>query len=528
MHLTWWLLVVVGSPWVGGALLALFGRRWGRLSGVLAFVAAAVSALAVAVGSDPGGGPDLVLRWQWIPSMEIDFALRLDALSFPFLVNVLGVSLIAICYGWGYLHDGTGRVRPRPLRPESARPEGRLHLFYALLLGFMGAMLGTLLSDDVFLFFVFWESMLVTSSLLLVGWGESDRPGLRERVGQVTLKYFIFTQVGSLLILMVLVVLVGTTGSSSLAVIATRLSNFSRTQLTWLSFLLIVGFCVKLAIFPLHTWLPDAHSIAPMPVTVMLAAAMLSMGAYGILRFPMATLRGVGMGPLQLPLMIVALVSEIYGALMCLASRDIKRLVAYSSVSQMGYVLFALGSLTPRGVAGGTFHVISHGILKALLFMGVGLIMRGTGRRQIDELGGLSRRMPWVTMGLGIGAIAISGMPPFCAFHSEWMIFSAGISSPYPVLAYFELLAPLFTAAYALWFVVRLAFNPVPPGLRVSRNPRAMRWSFCFLVILALLVGLYPAPVYRWVERAAALVLPTADRVGLTHRTGTSATASDW
>jgi len=481
MSTTWWLLVLVGSPWVGGAILALFGRRWGRLTGVFAFVAAAVSALAVALGSDQASGPDLVLKWQWIPSIEIDFALRLDGLSFPFLVNVLGVSLIAICYGWGYLHD-----------------HGRLHLCYALLLGFMGSMVGTLLSDDVFLFFVFWESMLVTSSLLLVGWGEG------ERVEQVTLKYFIFTQVGSLLILMVLVVLVAETGSSSLAVIATQVPNLSQTQLTWLSALLIVGFCVKLAIFPLHTWLPDAHSVAPMPVTVMLAAAMLSMGAYGILRLPMATLGAAGMRPLQLPLMIVALVSEVYGALMSLASGDIKRIVAYSSVSQMGYVLFALASLTPSGVAGGTFHVISHGILKALLFMGVGLIMRGTGRRRIDALGGLSRRMPGVALGLGIGAIAISGMPPFCAFHSEWMIFSAGIASPYPVLAYLELLAPLFTAAYALWFAVRLAFNPVPPDLDVRQNHRAMRWSFYFLVILALLVGLYPAPVYRWVERAAS------------------------
>ena len=479
----WWLLVLVGSPWVGGVILALFGRRWGRLNGLLAFCAAAVSALAIAIGSDLGREPDLILSWPWIPSMDIAFALRLDALSFPFAVNVLVVSLVAISYGWGYL-----------------RTAARVHLTYALLLGFMGSMLGTLLSEDVFLFFMFWESMLVTSSLLLAGWGEG------KRVAQVTLKYFIYTQVGSLLILVSLVLLVANTGSSSLAVIPTQLSRLSQVQMTTLTALLLVGFCVKLAVFPLHTWLPDAHAVAPMPVTVMLAAAMLGMGAYGILRFPIATLGVASLRSLQLPLMIVALASEVYGALMSLASRDIKRIVAYSSVSQMGYVLFGLASLTARGIAGATFHIINHGILKALMFMGVGLIIRGTGRRRIDALGGLSNHMPKVVLGLGIGAIAISGMPPFCAFHSEWMIFSAGLSSPYPVLGYLELLAPLLTAAYALWFVFRLAFNPVPPDLVVGQNPRAMRWSFYLLVVAGLLVGLYPSPVYRWVERVASSI----------------------
>ena len=480
----WWLFALVGLPWGGSIIVALFTKRWGRASGFVAFSLTLASAvIALVLGSDLTRGAELALNWRWIPSMGIDFALRLDSLSFPFLVNVLGVSLISICYGWGYL-----------------RVDGRLHLCYALLLGFMGSMLGTLLADDLFLFFVFWESMLVTSSLLLAGWGEG------ERVGAVTLKYFVYTQFGSLLVLVALLMLVAETGSSDLVTIQARVSALSQAQLTWISALFVVGFSVKLAVFPLHSWLPDAHSIAPMPVTVMLAAAMLSMGAYGILRFPVGILGAAGMRSFQLPLMILAFISEIYGALMCLAVSDIKRIVAYSSVSQMGYVLFAVASLTSRGVAGGIFEVIDHGILKALLFMGVGLVMLGTGRRRIEKLGGLAQHMPKVATGMGIGAIALAGLPPFCAFHAEWMIFSGGLSSPYPALGYLELLVPILTAAYALWLVGRLAFNPAPPDLQVRPRPVAMRWSFYVLVALALGVGLYPAPIYQWVGRAATLL----------------------
>ena len=479
-----WLLILWASPWIAGTILAIFGKRWNRVSGWVAFIAVSASALA-ALRLRPGEASELNagLSWQWIPAAEIAFAMSYDTLSFPFVVNVLGVSLAAIVYGWGYL-----------------RVDARLHLFYALLLGFVGGMLGTLLATDVFLFFVFWESMLVTSSLLLAGWGDS------EHVERVVLKYFIYMQMGSLLILAALVVLVAETGGADFRTIAAGLHNLSQTQLNWLTALLTVGFCVKLAVFPLHTWLPDAHSIAPMPVTILLAAAMLSLGAYGILRLPIATLGVTSVRSIQLPVMTLALVSELYGALMCLASRDIKRLVAYSSVSQMGYILFAFASLTPLGIAGGIFHVINHGILKAFMFMGVGLIMRGTGRRQIDMLGGLSRHMPRVVMGLGVGAIAISGVPPFCAFHSEWMIFAGGLSSPYPALAYLEFLVPLFTAAYALWFVIRLAFNPAPAGLHVRRNPQAMCWSFYILIVLALLLGVYPAPVYQLVNHVASSV----------------------
>ena len=479
---SWALLALLAIPWAGGLLVAVLPRHRGKLAGAVALMAAIGSTLALGVVLGRGGvETELFVRRAWIRDTGVGLALRLDALALPFVVVVLGVSVFAIAYGLGYL-----------------RGKRDLTLCYALILGFMGSMLGSVLSANVFLFLVFWESMLVTSSLLLAGWGEG------QKVGPITLKYFIYTQVGSLLLLVCMARLAGLARSTRIEDIMVAVSRLTVGQRAGVASLLLVGFCVKMAIFPLHTWLPDAHSIAPMPVTIMLAAAMLSMGAYGILRFPLALLGVEAMALIQLPLMLFALVSQVYGALMCLACRDIKRLVAYSSVSQMGYVLFAYASLTPKGIAGGTFHVISHAIVKSALFMGVGLIIHRTGRRRIDELGGLSQAMPRVAAGMAIGAIAIAAVPPFCGFHGEWMIVLGGLTSTYPLLGYLELLAPVMTAAYAIRFAVQLALGPQPEGLETRDSPLAMRWSFYLLLALALLVGIIPGPIYGWVNRVAA------------------------
>jgi NADH-quinone oxidoreductase subunit M len=321
----------------------------------------------------------------------------------------------------------------------------------------------------------------------------------------VTLKYFVYTQLGSLLILVALDWMVATAGSAHLGTMAARLPLLADQQRTWMVGLLIAGFAIKMAVFPVHGWLPDAHALAPMPVTVMLAAAMLGMGAYGMLRFGGFLLHGDLVVTLRVPLMVLALASQVYGALMCLASRDIKRLIAYSSVSQMGFVLFALGSFSAQGVAGSVLHVVNHGVLKAALFMGVGLIIRGTGRREVAQLGGLVRAMPGVVLGLSVGALAMTGLPPFCAFHSELMIIEGGLASGLPLLAYLELAAPLATTAYAAWLIACLTLGQSDRGLTVMPTPATMRYSFYGLLVLALLLGLSPGMLYQWADGAAAV-----------------------
>jgi NADH-quinone oxidoreductase subunit M len=306
------------------------------------------------------------------------------------------------------------------------------------------------------------------------------------------------------------------TGNDSFTALRAGVS-LAPSLVTAVTVLFIVGFCVKMAIFPLHLWLPDAHTVAPMSVTIMLAAAMLSMGTYGILRFPLGIFTREQMTPFGLPLMIAGVVSEIYGALMALAEQDVKRIIAYSSVSQMGYILFGLGTLTYNGVTGATLHVIYHAIVKGLLFMCVGLVVHATGERRIDRLGGLaSSGLPSMRLAAictGIGALAIAGTPPFCIFDSEWMIFAGAFDTPYLALSILALLGSLLTVAYALWFLGRIffgRFKPLPSEsghLPKDKMPVAMIVPTVFLAALALVEGLVPAPVFNWVAQELPLLL---------------------
>ena len=423
------------------------------------------------------------LSIAWIPAANIQLALRLDWLTFPFLITEAAVTLVAVIYSWGYHH-----------------PDERTPFFYALLMLFAVGMSGTTLADSIFLFYVFWELMLIASCALIAVWGDG------EQRGAVALKYFIFTHLGSLMVLVGLILLYDAAGSDSFSALRSGVilpAGLATTAIV----LFLIGFCVKMAVFPLHLWLPDAHTVAPMSVTIMLAAAMLSMGTYGILRFPMSIFTRAQMAPFATPMMVAGIVSEIYGALMSLAERDIKRIIAYSSVSQMGYILFGLGTLTQQGVTGATLHVIYHAIVKALLFMCAGWVIRATGRRRIEELGGLGKPMSLAAVCTAVGALAIAGTPPFCIFDSEWMIFAGGFHSGQIGLSILALFGSLLTVAYALWFLGRLFFGRLPEGLTVRRPPLTMIVPTAFLAVLALVEGLYPAPVFAWVSREMAFLL---------------------
>jgi NADH-quinone oxidoreductase subunit M len=481
---TIWLLTTLGAPLAMALILVLLRGRAVRAAGWLAGAAALfslASAFALLPALQRGDAPTFAM--DWVPAANIRLELRADWLAFPFLLTEASVTLLAVVYAWGYHHL-----------------DERSPVFYALLMLFAVGMAGTTLANSMFLFYVFWELMLVASCALIAAWGE----GSQRRA--VALKYFIFTHLGSLMVLVGLLVLYDAAGSDSFSALRAGL-ELTPTLVTTVTVLFIVGFCVKMAIFPVHLWLPDAHAVAPMPVTIMLAAAMLGMGTYGVLRFPLSIFSMEQMAPFAVPMMVAGIVSEIYGALMALAERDVKRIIAYSSVSQMGYILFGLGTLTYEGIAGATLHVVFHAIVKALLFMGIGLIIHATGRRRITELGGLRGAMPLTAFCTIVGALAIAGVPPLCIFDSEWMIFAGGFRTPYLALAILSLFGSLLTVAYALWFVGRVFFGPRPPELTVERPHWAMVAPTVLLTILALVEGLVPAPVFAWVNQALAMIL---------------------
>ena len=486
------MLAILVIPVVMAAVLMIFKERLQHLAGWCAAGASLSTVVATFVllvclnrGQDP------VLAINWIPAENIALALHCDWITFPFLLTETIITLLAIVYAWGYHHT-----------------DERTPIFYALLLLFGVGMSGTTLADDMVLFYTFWELMLIASAVLILVWGDVSADGPPPRI--VVLKYFLVTHLGSLLVLVALLTIYNAVGTDSFSALRQGL-QLPAEIIPIVTCFFLVGFGVKMAVFPLHIWLPDAHTVAPMPVTIMLAAAMLSMGTYGILRFPFSLFTRDQLMGFALPMMIVGVISEIYGALMALAERDIKRVIAYSSVSQMGYILFGLGTLTHDGVAGATLHVIYHGIVKALLFMVTGIIVYSTGRRKLDDLGGLRHRLPVTTVCAAIGILAIAGTPPLCIFDSEWMIFSGGFGTGYLALAAVAIVGSLLTVAYGLWFFGRLFFGDTPDGLETRELPRALPLAMLaptvFLTVLTVVEGILPAPVFNWVEHEVALLL---------------------
>ena len=478
------LLTILAVPVAAAVVLFLLRGRAVRFAGWIAGASTVIS-LAAALAMLPAlyRGEVPTLTMPWIPAAGIKFSLHVDWLTLPFLVTEAAVTLVAVAYSWGYHHA-----------------DDRSGAFYGLLLLFGVGMSGTTLADDMVLFYVFWELMLVASSVLILMWGEG------ERRAPIALKYFIFTHLGSLMVLVGLIVLYDATGTDTFSALRAGITldpGLTRMVIG----LFLVGFSVKMAVFPVHLWLPDAHTVAPMPVTIMLAAAMLSMGTYGILRFPLSIFTRADVASFALPMMIGGVVSEVYGALMALAERDIKRIIAYSSVSQMGYILFGLGTLTAQGITGATLHVVYHAIVKALLFMGAGWVIKSTGRRHITELGGLAKRMPLAALCFGIGALAIAGMPPFCIFDSEWMIFSGGFHTAHIGLSVITLLGSLLTVVYAAQLIIGVFFGSQPEGLTVKKPHWAIVAPTAFLTALAFIEGVFPAMLFDWVAHELPLIL---------------------
>jgi proton-translocating NADH-quinone oxidoreductase chain M len=478
------LLLGVLLPKIVAALaLVAWRKRLVRSAGYVAGAAAALSLIATLLLMPQICDGELSLSIPWIPASGISFALALDCLSAPFLLGEAVITALTMVYAWGYHHV-----------------DSRTPFFYALLLGFSLGMSGTVLADDMFLFYIFWEAMLIASATLILFWGEGKRRDA------TTLKYFLVTHLGSLAVLAGLITIYGASGNASISAMK-PLAQLGIANPTFLLALFFCGFAVKMAIFPLHVWLPDTHTVAPMPVTIMLAASMLSMGTYGMVRFPLSMATPEAMMSLSVPLMVFGVISEAYGALMALAEHDIKRIIAYSSISQMGYILFGLGTLARDGIAGSILHVDFHGLAKALLFMCVGIVIRALGERDIRKLGGLGKTMPIAAGLIGVGALAIAATPPFAPFLSEWLIFRGGFASNHPWLTMVSVFGSLLTVGYALRFFGRIALGPIPEMPLDSQIPWAMLVPAVVMAALVLLVGLWPDPLFQIAMNSCCRVL---------------------
>jgi len=473
-------------PIIGVIILLIWRNAAKKQAALIGIVSESIALVFTLMLLKPlNTGQAIQFSLPWIAEINISFSLELNWLAFVFLLTEILVTLAAMIYSLG---EKTG--------------EKSSNFYYALLLLFSLGMSGTTLSNDVFLFYVFWELMLLASVLLILIWGHGE-----ER-SQVSLKYFIITHIGSLIVLICLITLYVNLGTANISELILGASTLPPKTQSLLTIFFIIGFCVKMAIFPLHIWLPDAHTVAPMPVTIILAAAMLSMGTYGILRFPIALFSLEILEHFSIWMMIAGLVSEIYGALMSLAEKDIKRIIAYSSVSQMGYILFGLGSLTQQGMVGSIMHVVYHAIVKALLFMVVGIIIAATNERDIERLGGLGRKLPVTTVCVAIGVLGISGMPPLGIFNSEWMIFSGGFETSQPIiLTILTLLGSIFTVIYALRFFGKIFLGKFTLHDGEVHQPKLLVYTTAAVTALLVIEGLLPSSLISWATEGLSAIL---------------------
>jgi len=436
------------------------------------------------------------IPWIDLAGLQVSYYVGLDGVSMPLLVLTTVLTTLAIVSAWTPIDE-------------------RQSQFYGLMLFMEVSLIGVFAALDFFLWFVFWEGVLIPMYFLIGVWG-----GPRRKYAAI--KFFVYTNVASLVMFAGLFALVFATGLDSLALpamaeafrSASGLPTLGGVGLATISFVLMfLGFAVKVPVFPLHTWLPDAHVEAPTPVSVMLAGVLLKMGTYALLRFNFTMLPTTAR-ELAVPLALVGVVSVIYGAMLALAQRDLKRIVAYSSISSMGYVILGLVAFTPHGVGGATFQMVAHGLISGLMFMSVGVIYNVTHTRMVGDMSGLADRMPW-TVGIFVSAaFGYMGLPLMAGFAGEFLIFQGAFDAPTlggaaPVFTSLAMFGIVVVAGYLLWAMQRTLFGGFSLETDYEIGPAAFHdvAPLAVLLLLVILLGVAPDLSYKMIQDSVVPVL---------------------
>jgi len=403
----------------------------------------------------------------WIPALGIKFALGVDGISalFVFLTALLG--WICVLASWVAIQT-------------------KVKEFMIALLVMQSLMLGVFCALDLFLFYVFWEAMLIPMYVIIGVWGGSGRI-------YAAFKFFLFTLAGSVLFLIGVIVLYFQ-GGETFDIVVLMAQDYPIAVQSWLFFAFLIAFAVKVPMVPVHTWLPDAHVQAPTAGSIILAGVLLKMGAYGFLRFslPMLPQATVQYSTLMLVLSAVAI---IYGGLLALAQDDLKKLVAYSSISHMGFVTLGIFSLNLRGIEGGILQMFNHGVTTGALFLLVGLIYERTHTRSIADYGGLMKAAPVFTIFLALFVLSSMALPGTNSFVGELLILAGAFGANMAVGAA-AIVGALLAAAYLLGMFRRVALGPASVGLRHKIWDLDLRELAAIvpLAVFVFWVGLYPKP----------------------------------
>ena len=470
-------------PLVGAVLILLVGSE--RLARWIA-LAATVATLAVSVPlyryfDKASSALQFVESRDWIPSWNIAYSMGVDGISLPFIFLSSVLSVLCVGASWSAI-------------------QSRTREFYAALLVAETAMIGLFAASNLFLFYIFWELMIVPLFLLIGGWGGPGRV-------YAAVKFLLFTLAGSVLMLVGMVALYHTFGTLDFRALAQAGPSLQPGHQAWLFGAFLAAFAVKVPMFPVHTWLPDAHTEAPTAGSVILAGILLKMGAYGFLRVSLPILPEA----VQLfvrPMLVISAIAIVYGAYVTLIQTDVKRLIAFSSVSHMGFVTLGIFTLDRSGVEGAVLQMVNHGVISAALFLCVGMIYERTHTREIKDYGGVAKSAPVYSTFLALFCLAAAGFPGWNSCVGEFLIVGGAFRTQ-AWLGAMAVWGVVLGTTYLVWLFYRMVMgemNPGLEGLKLELNAREVA-TLAPLALLALCLGLYPELVLSYLHAPVAELL---------------------
>jgi NADH-quinone oxidoreductase subunit M len=483
------LSVVLFTPLVGAILLLFVPREnenahriGGNIFGILGFLVS----LPLVFWWHPGPEPfTFQENASWIPSIGARYHLGIDGISLLLVMLTTFLGMIAILSSWSAIHQ-------------------RVKEYYILLLLLQTGMIGVFVSLDFFLFYVFWEVMLVPMYFLIGVWGSDRRL-------YAAIKFFLYTLAGSVVMLLGILALyfyapipAGAARTFDVPTLLAAAQQFSDPLKVWLFWGFFFAFAIKVPMFPFHTWLPDAHTEAPTAGSVILAGVLLKMGTYGFLRFslPLLPVDAALRSKIITIVIVLSIIAIVYGALVCLMQKDMKRLIAYSSVSHLGFCTLGIFALTPHGLSGSVLQQINHGISTGALFLIVGILYERRHTRMISDFGGLATPMPNFAAIYLIISLSSLGMPLLNGFIGEFTILQ-GAFQVSKAWAAWGVLGVILGAAYLLWLYQRVMFGPVTQFANENLPDLNLRElaTLVPLVFMAFWIGIYPKPFFAVIEK---------------------------
>jgi NADH-quinone oxidoreductase subunit M len=487
------LLLVFLLPTLGVPFVYLTGKKSPRAAAILvALIALANMALLFTTVPTVLNSPnhEYIESYYWIPILESEFTLFVDGISVSLAIITTVLIIVAALFSINYMKE-----------------KKNLAVYYSLLTLLSIGLVGVFITSNLLLFYFCWELMLVPAYFIIGGWGYRDPY-------RAAFKFFIFTHAGAVFVLLGIGAIYMVTHTTDMFQAQAALMTVSPDLVRWILLSLTAGFAVKMAVVPVHMWLPDAHSEAPSPMSALLSGVIISAGAYAILRLSLGTVLPAVMGTtfgidFLHGLTIFGVISAFFGSLIALVETDIKRIIAYSSIAHMGYVMFGL-SLFPSApivgtvaitaaITGTVLHLVNHAVSKGLFFLSAGAIMHQTDIRDIREMGGLAGKMPFTAVASTTAALSIGGTPPFACFMSEVLIFVGAFevinSDGFFLLpTALMLIATVISLAYSLRYLSHVFFGQAKSEgeKKIVDVPNYMKLAMAILVVLVIVLGIWP------------------------------------